>query len=68
MDSEGWCHQEGELLLRLRERQNGRLLLGDAHRVLQYRESKVEKAVLGVLDKDRQISKPGRFFKMSSTK
>ena len=66
LDIEGMIH-EGELLLRLRERQNGRLLFEDVHRVLQDQESKVEKAVLGDTGRG-QILESGSFFKMSSTK
>ena len=36
---EGWCCQEGELLIQLRESQDRRLLLGGNYRVLQDRES-----------------------------
>ena len=36
---EGWCHYEGELLIQLRERMDGRMLLGNVFRVLHDRES-----------------------------
>ena len=60
---EGWGHQEGELLLQLRERQNKRLLLGDVHRVLQDQESRIERIVLGDTGRG-QILKSGSFFEM----
>ena len=43
---EGWLHQEGELLLHLRDRQDKRQLLGGESRVLLDREES-EKVSLG---------------------
>ena len=57
---EGWCYQEGELLLQFRERQDKRKLLGDNYRVLQDQESQDERRlVLVILDEDKEISSLG---------
>ena len=40
---EGWCLYEGELLILLRKRMDGRLLLGKVLRVLHDQESVSEK-------------------------
>ena len=44
---EGWFHQEGELLLHIRDRQDERQLLGGKSRVLQdWEESEQRRSVL----------------------
>ena len=45
---EGWCCQEGELLIQLREGQDVRLLLGGNYRVRQDRESQ-DKRILALV-------------------
>ena len=42
---EGWYYHEGELLIQPREGQDGRLLLGDKHRVLQDQGSQDERMI-----------------------
>ena len=50
---EGWCCQEGKLLLQLGESQDKRQLLGGNYRVLQDREESGQKeTVLVVRNKD----------------
>ena len=52
---EGWCNYEGELLILLRERMNGRLLHGKVLRVLHDRECVTEKIDLGATKEDKEI-------------
>ena len=52
---EKWCLYEGELLIQLRERLDGRLLLGKVLRVLHNWECGTEKIDLGVTREDKKI-------------